>query len=49
MELALSLLAAPELDALINSECGFDDLPRMLGELSRASADVIMHRVKYDN
>ena len=49
MELALSLLAAPELDALINSEGRFEDLPRAMGELSRTPGDVIMHRVKYDN
>ena len=49
MSLALSLLSAPELDALINSESGFDDLPRVMGELSEAAGDVIMHRVKYDN
>jgi threonine dehydrogenase-like Zn-dependent dehydrogenase len=49
MELALSLLAAPELDALINSEGRFEDLPLALGELSRAAGDVIMHRVRYDN
>ena len=49
MELALSLLVAPELDALINSEGRFEDLPQALSELSRAAGDVIMHRVKYDN
>ena len=49
MELALSLLEAPELDALINSEGCFEDLPLALGELSRAPGNVIMHRVNYDN
>lgn len=48
MELALALLAAPELDVLINSECRFEDLPRVMGELSRSPGDVIMHRVKYE-
>jgi threonine dehydrogenase-like Zn-dependent dehydrogenase len=47
MELALSLLAAPELDVLINSEGRFEDLPQTLGELSSAASDAIMHRVKY--
>jgi threonine dehydrogenase-like Zn-dependent dehydrogenase len=47
MQLALTLLAAPELDALINSESRFEDLPRVMGELSRAPGDVIMHRVNY--
>lgn len=48
LQLALSLLAAPELDALINSECRFEDLPRVMGELSRSASDVIMHRVNYE-
>jgi NADPH:quinone reductase-like Zn-dependent oxidoreductase len=48
LQLALSLLAAPELDALINSECRFEDLPRVMGELSRSAGDVIMHRVSYE-
>jgi NADPH:quinone reductase-like Zn-dependent oxidoreductase len=48
LQLALSLLAAPELDALINSESSFQDLPRVMGELSRSAGDVIMHRVNYE-
>ena len=48
MELALRLLAAPELDVLINSESRFEDLPRVMGELSRSAGDVIMHRVNYE-
>jgi len=48
MELALSLLTDPALDALINSESRFEDLPQSLRQLSRLPADVIMHRVKYD-
>lgn len=47
MELALSLLAAPELDALIGSESPFEDLPRLMRELSDAPGDVIMHRIRY--
>ncbi len=47
MQVALSLLAAPELDALINSESRFEDLPRVMNELSRTPGDVIMHRVNY--
>jgi threonine dehydrogenase-like Zn-dependent dehydrogenase len=47
MELALSLLTAPALDALINSEGSFEELPRTLERLSRAPGDVIMHRVNY--
>ena len=47
MQLALSLLAAPALDVLINSEGRFEDLPQTLERLSRAPGDVIMHRVNY--
>jgi threonine dehydrogenase-like Zn-dependent dehydrogenase len=48
MELALSLLAAPELDVLINSESRFDELPQVMSRLARAPGDVIMHRVNYE-
>lgn len=48
MELALALLAAPELDALINSESRFEDLPQVMSRLSSSPGDVIMHRVKYE-
>jgi hypothetical protein len=48
MRTALSLLAATELDVLINSESRFEDLPRMMAELSRSAGDVIMHRVSYE-
>jgi threonine dehydrogenase-like Zn-dependent dehydrogenase len=47
MELALSLLAAPALDVLINSEGRFEELPQTLERLSQSPADVIMHRVRY--
>ncbi len=47
MELALSLLCAPELDVLINSEGRFEELPQTLERLSRMPGDVIMHRVNY--
>lgn len=48
MRLALSLLTAPELDVLINSDSRFEDLPRVMSELSRSAGDVIMHRVSYE-
>jgi len=48
MELALSLLADPALDVLINSEGRFEDLPHTLERLSRSPGDVIMHRVSYE-
>jgi threonine dehydrogenase-like Zn-dependent dehydrogenase len=47
MELVLSLLGAPALDVLINSEGRFEELPQTLERLSRAPGDVIMHRVNY--
>jgi threonine dehydrogenase-like Zn-dependent dehydrogenase len=48
MRLALSLLADPALDTLINDEGRFEDLPRNLERLARTPGDVIMHRVRYD-
>jgi threonine dehydrogenase-like Zn-dependent dehydrogenase len=47
MQLALSLLADPALDVLINSEGRFEDLPQTLERLAVAPGDVIMHRVQY--
>jgi threonine dehydrogenase-like Zn-dependent dehydrogenase len=47
MQLALSLLADPVLDVLINSEGRFEELPQTLERLARAPGDVIMHRVTY--
>ena len=47
LQLALSLLAEPALDMLINSEGRFENLPQTLERLSRAPGDVIMHRVSY--
>jgi len=48
LELALSLLTDPALDALIGSESRFVDLPATMQALSRAPGDTIMHRVRYD-
>jgi threonine dehydrogenase-like Zn-dependent dehydrogenase len=48
MELALSLLADPALDVLINSEGRFEELPQTLERIARTPGDVIMHRVRYD-
>lgn len=48
LRLALALLQAPELDALVNSESRFSDLPVTMAELARGAGDVIMHRVVYD-
>jgi threonine dehydrogenase-like Zn-dependent dehydrogenase len=48
LQLALSLLTDARLDALINSEGRFADLPDRMQQLSAAPGDVIMHRVRYD-
>ncbi len=47
LALALELLTDPVLDALINSEGAFDELPAALATLSCSPGDVIMHRVRY--
>jgi hypothetical protein len=47
MRLALTLLAAPALDQLINSEGSFEALPATMAQLARTPGDVIMHRVSY--
>lgn len=47
VETALSLLRAPELDALINSECSFDALPERLGQILGTTSNVLCHRVRY--
>ena len=48
MRLALSLLSAPVLDRLINSEGSFESLPDTMAQLARGPGPVIMHRVIYD-
>ena len=45
---ALTLLRAPELAVLINSEGSFDALPATLARLAQGASDVILHRVTYD-
>lgn len=47
LELAISLLADPALEVLINSEDDFDALPDTFSLLQNPSSDVIMHRVRY--
>jgi len=48
LALALSLLRDPALDVLIDSECGFADLPTVMPRLLADSGTAIMHRVRYD-
>ena len=47
LQLALSMLADPALDALITGESAFDDLPRVMAQLSASPGDTIFHRIKY--
>ncbi|WP_111495950.1 zinc-dependent alcohol dehydrogenase [Marinobacter bohaiensis] len=47
LALALRLLAAPELDALINSQGAFHDLPESLARVAAPDSGVLCHRVRY--
>jgi len=48
LRLALELLRDPRLDALIDSEGHFSQLPTDMPRLAQANSGVIMHRVIYD-
>jgi len=43
----LSLLAEPELDALITGESGFEELPAVMARLAGGAPDTICHRIRY--
>ncbi len=47
MALALDLLGDPTLDALITGESAFDDLPRVMEQLTAAPGDALCHRIRY--
>jgi threonine dehydrogenase-like Zn-dependent dehydrogenase len=47
MQAALELLNDPRLDALISGESDFADLPDTMARLSRDSAGVLCHRIRY--
>ncbi len=47
LELVFSLLSEPGLDALITGESAFDDLPRVMAQLSSSPGDVLCHRIRY--
>lgn len=48
MSIAVDLLAgAPELNALINSEGRFEDLPETMSRLAAGASEVLCHRVRY--
>ena len=48
LALALSLLVAPELDALLSGEDRFEDLPALMQRLASGESDALCHRVRYD-
>lgn len=47
LELALSLLTDPALDAIISDECAFEDLPRVMPAILGAGGGVLCHAVRY--
>lgn len=47
MKLALSLLAEAALDALLNEESEFDDLPSTMARLAASPGDTLCHVVRY--
>ncbi len=47
MATALALLAEPALDALITSECPFDELPGVMARLASGASRTLCHRVRY--
>jgi threonine dehydrogenase-like Zn-dependent dehydrogenase len=47
MGLALALLTDPALEALITGESDFDELPRVMADLSRHPGSTVCHRVRY--
>ena len=47
MQLALSLLREPALDALITSQDDFERLPEVMARLAQAPGDTLCHRIRY--
>ncbi|MET9828179.1 zinc-binding alcohol dehydrogenase [Streptomyces sp. NPDC006385] len=47
LALALDLLADPALDALVTSECAFEELPDVLPKLTSGEVPALCHRVRY--
>jgi 2-desacetyl-2-hydroxyethyl bacteriochlorophyllide A dehydrogenase len=47
MQLALTLLADPVLDALITGESAFDELPEVMAQLAAGGGDTLCHRIRY--
>ena len=47
MQLALTLLGDPVLDALITGESEFEALPDVMVQLARSPAEALCHRIRY--
>ena len=47
MQLALTLLGDPVLDALVTGESEFETLPDVMVQLARSPGDVLCHRIRY--
>lgn len=47
MALALTLLRAPELDALISGESDFEELPAVMQALASGERGALCHRIRY--
>jgi 2-desacetyl-2-hydroxyethyl bacteriochlorophyllide A dehydrogenase len=47
MQLALTLLGDPVLDALITGESEFETLPDVMADLARSPGDALCHRIRY--
>lgn len=47
LQLALSLLSDPVLDALITGEDSFANLPTVMADLAKAPGHTLMHRIRY--
>ena len=47
MEVAMSLLAHPELDAVITGDSDFEELPAVMARLAAGPGDTLCHRIRY--
>ncbi len=47
MQLALTLLGDPVLDALVTGESDFEELPDVMARLARSPGDALCHRIRY--
>ena len=47
MELALSMLTEPTLDALITGESDFEALPDVMARLANGAGETLCHRIRY--